>query len=78
MGPDADDPELTLEVFRQRISKHPGEPGSLLRNSRFVAGIGNAYSDEILWEARLALGCASAARSARDRTAVRGDAIGAR
>jgi len=54
MGPDADDPELTLEAFRQRIRKHPGELKSLLRNSRFVAGIGNAYSDEILWEAQLA------------------------
>jgi formamidopyrimidine-DNA glycosylase len=54
MGPDADDPELTLERFRERIRRHPGELKSLLRNSRFVAGIGNAYSDEILWEARLA------------------------
>jgi formamidopyrimidine-DNA glycosylase len=54
MGPDADDPELTLDQFRQRIRRHPGELKSLLRNSRFVAGIGNAYSDEILWEARLA------------------------
>jgi formamidopyrimidine-DNA glycosylase len=54
MGPDADDPQLTLEAFRQRIRKHPGELKSLLRNSRFVAGIGNAYSDEILWEAQLA------------------------
>ena len=54
MGPDADDPELTLDVFRQRIRRHPGELKSLLRNSRFVAGIGNAYSDEILWEAKLA------------------------
>lgn len=54
MGPDADDPALTLEAFRQRIRRHPGELKSLLRNSRFVAGIGNAYSDEILWEARLA------------------------
>jgi formamidopyrimidine-DNA glycosylase len=54
MGPDADDPALTLEVFRQRIRRHPGELKPLLRNSRFVAGIGNAYSDEILWEARLA------------------------
>jgi formamidopyrimidine-DNA glycosylase len=54
MGPDADDPELTLDVFRQRIRRHPGELKSLLRNARFVAGIGNAYSDEILWEARLA------------------------
>jgi formamidopyrimidine-DNA glycosylase len=54
MGPDADDPELTIERFRERIRRHPGELKSLLRNSRFVAGIGNAYSDEILWEARLA------------------------
>jgi formamidopyrimidine-DNA glycosylase len=54
MGPDADDPELTLERFRERIRKHPGELKSLLRNPRFVAGIGNAYSDEILWEAQLA------------------------
>ena len=54
MGPDADDPELTLDVFAQRIRRHPGELKPLLRNSRFVAGIGNAYSDEILWEAQLA------------------------
>jgi formamidopyrimidine-DNA glycosylase len=54
MGPDADDPGLTLERFRERIRRHPGELKSLLRNSRFVAGIGNAYSDEILWEAQLA------------------------
>jgi formamidopyrimidine-DNA glycosylase len=54
MGPDADDPALTLQVFRDRIRRHPGELKPLLRNSKFVAGIGNAYSDEILWEARLA------------------------
>lgn len=54
MGPDADDPALTQEIFRQRIRRHPGELKPLLRNSRFVAGIGNAYADEILWEARLA------------------------
>jgi formamidopyrimidine-DNA glycosylase len=54
MGPDADDPELTLDRFRQRIRRHPGELKPLLRNPRFIAGIGNAYSDEILWEARLA------------------------
>src|SRR5204862_6476681 len=47
MGPDADDPELTLDVFRQRIRRHPGELKPLLRNSKFVEGIGNAYSDEI-------------------------------
>jgi formamidopyrimidine-DNA glycosylase len=54
MGPDADHPALTLDVFRQRIRRHPGELKPLLRNPRFVAGIGNAYSDEILWEAQLA------------------------
>jgi formamidopyrimidine-DNA glycosylase len=54
MGPDADDPALTLDEFRQRIRRHPGQLKPLLRNGRFVAGIGNAYADEILWEARLA------------------------
>ena len=53
LGPDADDPALTIEVFRERIRRHPGELKNLLRNQAFVAGIGNAYSDEILHEARL-------------------------
>jgi formamidopyrimidine-DNA glycosylase len=52
-GPDADDPALTLDVWRERIRKHPGELKSLLRNQAFVAGIGNAYSDEILHAAKL-------------------------
>jgi formamidopyrimidine-DNA glycosylase len=53
MGPDADDPSLAPEVWRERIKRHPGELKSLLRNQEFVAGIGNAYSDEILHAARL-------------------------
>jgi formamidopyrimidine-DNA glycosylase len=53
MGPDALDPALTLDVWRDRIRKHPGELKNLLRNQAFVAGIGNAYSDEILFAARL-------------------------
>ena len=53
MGPDADDPELTLEVWRTRIRRHPGELKNLLRNQEFIAGVGNAYSDEILHAARL-------------------------
>jgi formamidopyrimidine-DNA glycosylase len=52
-GPDADDPGLTLEVWQTRIRRHPGELKNLLRNQAFVAGIGNAYSDEILHAARL-------------------------
>ena len=53
MGPDALDPALTLDAWRERIRKHPGELKNLLRNQAFVAGIGNAYSDEILFAARL-------------------------
>jgi formamidopyrimidine-DNA glycosylase len=53
IGPDADDPSLTLDVWRQRIRRHPGELKNLLRNQEFVAGVGNAYSDEILHAAKL-------------------------
>jgi formamidopyrimidine-DNA glycosylase len=53
LGPDADDPALTLDVWRQRIRKHPGELKNMLKNQAFIAGIGNAYSDEILHAARL-------------------------
>lgn len=53
IGPDVDDPGLTLEAWRERIRRHPGELKNLLRNQAFVAGIGNAYSDEILHAARL-------------------------
>jgi formamidopyrimidine-DNA glycosylase len=53
LGPDADDPAFTLDAWQARIRTHPGELKALLRNQAFVAGIGNAYSDEILWEARL-------------------------
>jgi formamidopyrimidine-DNA glycosylase len=53
LGPDADDPSLTLDVWRDRIRRHPGELKGLLRNQAFVAGLGNAYSDEVLWAAGL-------------------------
>ena len=53
IGPDADDPALDLDQWRARIRRHPGELKNLLKNQAFVAGIGNAYSDEILHAARL-------------------------
>ena len=52
-GPDADDDGLDRETWRARIRRHPGELKALLRNQAFVAGIGNAYSDEILHAAQL-------------------------
>ena len=54
MGPDADDPALDLPTWRERIRKHRGELKNLLKEQVFVAGVGNGYADEILWEARLA------------------------
>jgi formamidopyrimidine-DNA glycosylase len=54
LGPDADDPELDLEVWQARIKRHNAELQNLLKNQEFIAGIGNAYSDEILWAARIA------------------------
>jgi formamidopyrimidine-DNA glycosylase len=53
MGPDALDPALDVDAWRTRIRRHPGELKNLLRNQAFVAGIGNAYADEILHAARL-------------------------
>ena len=52
-GPDADDPALSLDLFRERLRRHTGEIKGILTNQAFVAGIGNAYADEICWCAQL-------------------------
>ncbi|MFB0534111.1 MAG: Fpg/Nei family DNA glycosylase [Anaerolineae bacterium] len=52
-GTEATDPDLTLEVFHQRLRQHRGEIKGVLTNQTFVAGIGNAYADEICWRAGL-------------------------
>jgi formamidopyrimidine-DNA glycosylase len=51
MGPEALD--IALDDFRSRIRKFRGEIKGVLTRGDFVAGIGNAYADEILWNARL-------------------------
>ncbi|MCH9035985.1 MAG: hypothetical protein IH860_01520 [Chloroflexi bacterium] len=51
MGPDALDPQVTLDLFRKRIRRHSGQIKGILVKDTFIAGIGNAYSDEILFEA---------------------------
>ena len=54
MGPEADAVAADgLDGFRRRLRRYRDELKDLLRNQAFLAGIGNAYSDEILWEARL-------------------------
>jgi len=52
-GPDADDPALTLDTFRERLRRHTGEIKGILTNQACVAGIGNAYADEICWCAQV-------------------------
>ena len=47
-GPSPLDPELTLNLFKERIVRHRGQIKNVLRNQRFVKGIGNAYADEVL------------------------------
>jgi len=51
MGPDA--LEISPEDFRQRLRSFRGEIKGILIRAPFVAGIGNAYADEILWQARI-------------------------
>lgn len=54
LGPEADTvPEMGLDAFRKRLRRYRDEVKDLLRNQAFLAGIGNAYSDEIAWEAKL-------------------------
>ena len=47
-GPSALDLGLTLDIFKKRLKRHNGQIKNVLRNQRFVKGIGNAYADEIL------------------------------
>ncbi|HTP01589.1 MAG TPA: DNA-formamidopyrimidine glycosylase family protein [Anaerolineales bacterium] len=51
MGPEALD--ISLDDFRARLKPFRGEIKGVLTRGEFVAGIGNAYADEILWEAQL-------------------------
>ena len=48
-GPDALDPELTEEVFLKRLKRYRGQVKNALVNAKFIAGVGNAYADEILF-----------------------------
>jgi formamidopyrimidine-DNA glycosylase len=43
---------LSLDVFREQLSTKPsGKIKTVLMDQAVIAGIGNIYSDEILWEA---------------------------
>jgi formamidopyrimidine-DNA glycosylase len=45
--------EITAMDFQERISQKKGALKPILVNQKFIAGIGNCYSDEICFEARV-------------------------
>jgi len=45
--------EISLDEFRDRLKPYRGEIKGILTRGEFIAGIGNAYADEILWAACL-------------------------
>jgi formamidopyrimidine-DNA glycosylase len=67
MGPDA--LAVSEEEFRERIGTFNAAIKNVLTNHKFIAGIGNAYSDEILWEARV--------QPFRKRSSLSDDEVGA-
>ena len=53
LGPDPLEEHFTFEKFKERISKIRGKIKQVLMNQEVIAGIGNIYSDEILWQAKI-------------------------
>jgi formamidopyrimidine-DNA glycosylase len=53
LGPEPITPTFTLDQFIQLIEKRRGALKTTLVNQKFLAGIGNFYSDEICFEAKL-------------------------
>lgn len=53
LGPDALDPKLTRKRFDALLAERRGKLKSTLMDQKFIAGIGNVYADEILFQARL-------------------------
>ena len=53
LGPEPFDPLLTASVFHQALRKRKRQLKALLLDQEFIAGIGNIYADEALFESRL-------------------------
>ena len=52
IGPEPLDKKFTLEKLKERLNKKPnGKIKTVLMDQSVIAGIGNIYSDEILWQA---------------------------
>ncbi|MBC7074308.1 DNA-formamidopyrimidine glycosylase [Candidatus Parcubacteria bacterium] len=53
LGPEPLDPGFTFQNFKELLLKKKGEIKKVLMDQTTIAGIGNIYSDEILWHAKV-------------------------
>jgi formamidopyrimidine-DNA glycosylase len=51
LGPEPLDPSFDFKKFRKILGNRRGKIKVILMNQEIIAGIGNIYSDEILWDA---------------------------
>ena len=75
VGPEPLTNDFTVEGFRTALARRSGPIKPVLLDQKLVAGVGNIYASEALWEARIHPGAVanslSRARVARLRDAVR-------
>jgi len=53
LGPEPLDPKFTYQKFRELFKNKSGRIKQVLMDQNFISGIGNIYSDEILWVAKI-------------------------
>lgn len=53
LGPEPLDEDFTLERLAEMLAGRRGRIKPLLLNQNFIAGLGNIYTDEALWRARI-------------------------
>jgi len=53
LGPEPLEKDFTFEKFRRSLEKRKGKIKQVLMNQEIIAGIGNIYSDEILWRTKV-------------------------
>jgi formamidopyrimidine-DNA glycosylase len=66
LGPDALDPALDRAAFKRLLADNRRDLKAALMDQALIAGIGNIYSDEVLFQARLNPGVAANGLAAAD------------
>lgn len=53
LGPEPLQKDFTFQEFKRCLEKRRGKIKQVLMDQKIISGIGNIYSDEILWEAKI-------------------------